>query len=116
MELNGALSNPRLRLEGSLERLLALRKPAARSVVERDVAAPPRPGRVARTVTEVLLRADAPMRAREVHRACEALLGGPVSWSTVKDCLSEHSSGVRPRFSRVDYGRYELLRRPQTTG
>ena len=46
------------------------------------------------------------MRAKDIHRACEDELGHPVSWSTVKTCLSDHSRGTRPRFERVAYGLY----------
>jgi len=38
------------------------------------------------------------MRARDVHRAVEALLGKPVRWGSVKKCLSSNVSGVSPRF------------------
>ena len=49
------------------------------------------------------------MRAKDIHRACEDELGQPVSWSTVKTCLSDHSRGTRPRFARVGYGLYAPL-------
>jgi hypothetical protein len=49
------------------------------------------------------------MPAKDVHRACEDELGHPVSWSTVKTCLSDHSRGKRPRFARVGHGLYAPL-------
>jgi len=50
--------------------------------------------------------ATTPMRAKDIHRACEHELAHAVSWSTVKTCLSDHSRGTRPRFARVGYGLY----------
>ncbi len=46
------------------------------------------------------------MRAKDIHRACEDELGRPVSWSTVKTCLSDHSRGAGQRFQRVGHGLY----------
>jgi hypothetical protein len=57
-------------------------------------------------VYKVISEAASPMRAKDIHRACEEELGRPVAWSTVKTCLSDHSSGTRPRFERVGYGLY----------
>jgi hypothetical protein len=77
MEQNGALSNPQVLLE--LESL---------------------------TKRKVISEATSPMRAKDIHRACEDELGRPVAWSTVKTCLSDHSRGTRPRFERVAHGLY----------
>ena len=68
----------------------------------------PRPGRVARAVRTALQDSEAPMQVRAIHRACEQLLGETVSLSTVKDCLSEHSRGSRPRFVRIAPGMYGI--------
>lgn len=112
MQLNGALSNPQLLLESSLERLTRVRKrllsrPLVASVGVRRL--PPRVGRVSLTVSEVLRRADAPMRAKDVHRACEIALGEAIPLSTVYACLSAHSRSRRPRFVRVAIGLYALV-------
>lgn len=106
MELNGALSNPQVPLElGTLleqkTELLLRRKHA----LHRPRIAP-RTASVASTVYKIVSEAPTPMRAKDIHRACENELGRPVSWSTVKTCLSDHSRGVRPRFERVGHGLY----------
>ena len=108
MELNGALSNPRVLLElGTLlERkagLLLRRRHAlhhARSA--------PRAASVASTVYKILSEATTPIRAKDIHRACEEELGRPVSWSSVKTCLSDRSRGKGRRFARVGRGLYAL--------
>jgi len=48
------------------------------------------------------------MRAKDIHRACEDELEHPVSWSTVKTCLSDKSRGTSRRFARVGRGLYAL--------
>jgi hypothetical protein len=49
------------------------------------------------------------MRVNAIRRAYEDELGRPVFRSTVKACLSDHSSGARPRFQRVGPGLYTPL-------
>jgi len=61
---------------------------------------------VASIVYKVITEATNPIRAKDIHRACEDELGCLVSRSTVKTCLSEHSKGARPRFQRVGHGLY----------
>ena len=106
MELNGALSNPRVVLEiqrntdlreNLLGRMLARRTPG---VVKA------RAGRVYRAVETVLSESDEPLRAKEIHRRCEIVLDEPASWSTVKQCLFERSRGASPKVLRVGYGLY----------
>jgi hypothetical protein len=46
------------------------------------------------------------MRARDIHRAVEALLGEPVHLGSVRQCLSSNVAGTTPRFVRVARGRY----------
>jgi hypothetical protein len=46
------------------------------------------------------------MRVSDILAACEAELGRAISRSTVKDSLSEHSNGSRPRFKRIRHGLY----------
>jgi hypothetical protein len=48
------------------------------------------------------------MRATDIHRAVEALVGESVSWSSVKNALASNVSGSSPRFVRIARGRYML--------
>jgi hypothetical protein len=57
-------------------------------------------------VIRVLADRSEAMRARDIHRAVEALLGEPVRWGSVKQCLSSNVAGTTPRFVRVARGRY----------
>ena len=50
------------------------------------------------------------LRARDIHLAVEALLGEPVSSSSVKNCLASNAIGERHRFERVGRGWYRLAR------
>lgn len=111
MELNGALSNPFV-TDKSL--LIRLRRLNAALLVKG--AAEPRPPRqtpwkrdpVLETVTEVLRRANRPLRVIEVRIAAEALLRRPLNASSVNAALSANAAGQQPRFRRVAYGRYRL--------
>ena len=108
MELNGALSNPRLRLEiqrwaKCQARLLDLDPGAATRA-----AVPDRPGRVAHEVQRVLAEAGEPLRAKEVHRRCQLSLGEAVSWSTVRQALMEAHRSRRSPVARVAYGTYAV--------
>jgi HB1, ASXL, restriction endonuclease HTH domain len=67
-----------------------------------------RRGWVLAAVTEVLEAAGEPMRTRMIHAAVEELVGEPVSWSSVKNCLASDVGGKSPRFERVGRGRYRL--------
>jgi hypothetical protein len=51
----------------------------------------PRAGAVKEAVIQVLVAADGPLRAREIHAAAQQLAGTPHSWNTVKDCLHKHA-------------------------
>lgn len=66
--------------------------------------------RVVAAVVGVLEMHAAPMRARDVHRAVEAMLGRPVRRASVKACLAANVSGAAPRFVRVAHGQYRLSR------
>ena len=109
MELSGTLSNPALPHELDC---LARYKQALDSREPRPaVRSTPRPGiSVASTVYKILAAATQPMRAKQIHTACEAELCHPVSWSTVQTCLSDHSKGGKPRFTRLRRGLYTLAR------
>ena len=112
MELNGALSNPRVAVE--LPRLSALRDELLRKALvnprePRPVPAKARPS-VLETVTLVLERAGEPMRAREIHEAACDLAGEPLLWESVKAALSADVAGEHPRFRRVRRGVYQLAR------
>ena len=110
MELNGARSNPRLQLE--LARLAALHATllakAALFPLKPRVAPVRSP--VISTVTRVLEAAERPMRAREVHRSAEMLAGQPLRWTSVKAALAAATVGPAPRFERVAYGVYQIVR------
>ncbi len=67
-----------------------------------------RSGWVLAAVTEVLKAATEPMQARTIYVAVVELLGEPVSWSSVRNCLASDVSGRSPRFERVGHGRYRM--------
>lgn len=91
------------------------------AVVARKIAsqsaipAPPRPaadlqrawGTVSAAVATVLGPAGE-LRMCDVHAAVEALLGGSVPRSTIKNCLAGESVGESRRFERVGRGKYRL--------
>ena len=113
MELNGALSNPRL--QGQLPPLTAL---LPKMGVQAWAVRPPRcplgfrQGTALEAVTEVLRFAMKPMRARDVRAAVEAALGAPIPASTVNEALSTHARDADLRFRRVAYGVYEYCGDP----
>lgn len=69
-----------------------------------------RPGWVMEAVVRVLANGGGPMRLTHVHAAVERLLSQSVSKDSVGWCLSSGSRGRRPRFERVSYGCYRLIR------
>ncbi len=115
MDLTGHHSNPSRPLEVLLndrfERAGAEDRPY---VSPAGRARPPTGSRhrrhdwVLEAVIRVLAERKVPMRARDVHRAVEALLGEPVRWGSVKKCLSSNVTGVSARFVRVARGRYAV--------
>jgi hypothetical protein len=111
MDLIGVLSNHDL--QGSLGRvakkLAAVRAgggPCRAVVACRQRSR--RPGWVLTAVVQVLADQEEPMRAKDIHIAVEALVGEPVSWSSIKGALADHTSGSSRRFVRVSRGRYVL--------
>jgi hypothetical protein len=112
MALTGHGSNRRLKdhLDQLGERLDALRGARAnRTPPRREALQPSR--RRWNSITEAVATVLGPageLRARDVHAAVEALLGEPVSRSSVKNCLSRHSAGQDPRFERLAQGHYRL--------
>jgi hypothetical protein len=110
MEAVGVLSNQDLheRLRRVVTKLAALR---ASSDVRKHRSSRQRPRRhgwVTKAVVTVLAEQDEPMRAKDIHAAVEALVGGPVAGSSVKQVLSSNVSGPSPRFVRIARGRYVL--------
>jgi hypothetical protein len=107
MELSGALLNPRLQVElpglVRLRVLLAGRDTASRTPKR---ALRRRQGSVLDAVTTVLQQAGRPLRVRDIHVAAEALLCGPIPFSSVNEALSTHAGGDQ-RFRRLRYGVYE---------
>ena len=113
MELNGALSNPFARHKGLLIRLTELQRKLlqkAQASPRKPRSAPPRPSPVLETLTVVLARAGQPMRAREIHAVAEQLAGRPLLWTSVKAALAANASGDEPRFQRLRYGVYAIVR------
>lgn len=110
MDLTGACWNQDLqgRLRRVVEKLASVRRDGA--VRERPSCRrrQRRPGWVIKTVEQVLADQEAPMRAKEIHAAVEALIGEPVGWGSVKQALASNVSGPSPRFVRVARGRYVL--------
>lgn len=108
MELNGALLNHRAeyqKLSLLRSKLLAKRKRR----VSKPVLAP-RAGDIKAAVVQTLELSAVPMSLRDVHLACEELLGREVPYTTVKDCVHKHARGADQRFERVRHGTYELQR------
>jgi hypothetical protein len=62
---------------------------------------------VLQTVTRVLVLAERPMRAREIHHSAEQLLGRELRWPSVRGVLSAYTIGGDRRFRRVGHGTYE---------
>lgn len=111
MELNGALSNPRLLLELSrlcLLHALLLGESTARPLKPRPILRGRRP--VLDAVTRVLEMADRPMRAREIQIAAQELASEILLRTSVKAALAAGASGCTPRFQRVRYGVYQVAR------
>jgi hypothetical protein len=112
MELNGALSNP-LASDKHLQmvRLAVLKSDISIGEWVSDRPSqrlPRRQGSVLAAVTSILENSAEPMRVRDIHRAVEALLGGPVPYSSAKDALASHAHGEDRRFRRTRRGSYEL--------
>jgi len=109
VELNGAYSNPRARDElwrlYDLKRELLSRKRAPKKPDKRVLPRTRVP--LLSTITQVLELANGPMSVKDIHRACEELLGRPVSYRSLKASLSAHR-GINGRFYRVGYGKYRL--------
>src|SRR5436190_21294780 len=111
MELNGALSNPRLQVELPHLKTLLQQIGAQQQRENRQ----PRPlglrqGAVLGAVISVLQRAGNPMCVREIRDAVEALLCAPIPASSVKEALSAHARERGSRFRRVSHGVYEYRR------
>jgi hypothetical protein len=67
-------------------------------------------GVVQRAVVKVLAASDAPTRLAHIYAAVEARLGHSVSKESVSWCLRTGCGGDEPRFERVSYGCYRLVR------
>jgi hypothetical protein len=68
-------------------------------------------GEVKRAIVKVLAASDGPMRPADIYPAVARLLGRRVPKDSVYSCLSTDTRGKKPRFQRVDYGMYRLIRR-----
>jgi len=117
VELNGALSNPFENDKDPLFKLFLLKKKLLdeRSLRPRRRNTEPKYQQprtiipLTKTVTYILQLADyEPMRLKDIHQACEELLGVEVNYRSLKSCMSENTSGSRRRFVRTAVGRYRL--------
>jgi hypothetical protein len=57
-----------------------------------------------------VLASSGELRSRDIHAAVEVLLHGPVSASSVKNCLAKCAAEDPPLFERIGRGRYRLPR------
>jgi hypothetical protein len=107
MELSGALSNPRLKIE--LKGLsgwtsLCAGKPAMSATRVKARATP-----IISTVLQVLNLGDGqPMKLKDIHCACASLLGVDVSYRALKNGLSDHQRSKHPLIVRAERGLYRL--------
>jgi hypothetical protein len=112
MGLVGTLSNRRTqeRLRRVTERVTQDRRTAPASG---SASHPPRRkrrrcGSIQEAIATVLANYPEGLRARDIHVSVEALLGGPVAASSIKDCLSRNAADATARIERVTRGRYGL--------
>jgi hypothetical protein len=112
MDLSGAFSNPRVLVElcdlSDLKlKLLSQRRPPKRftSRIKPRTRVP-----IVATVTQVLvvLANHESVTVKDIHAACEELLGRPVSYKSLKTGLAEHCRSQKPRFVKVSRGKYRL--------
>lgn len=111
MELNVALSNPLVVLElwalFELKLKVLSRKRAPKKSSPRVLPRTRVP--LLATITQVLELANyQPMSVKDIHAASQELLGKPISYRSLKACLSQSSHGRRARFVRWDWGQYRL--------
>jgi len=106
MELTGALSNPDT--GEPLDRLGVLHARALANAQAPPVLQPPRrkPHPALKTIIRILEKAEGPMHAQEIHAVAEELLRASVCRSSLRDCLSTQTSGVRDCFARLVRGSY----------
>jgi hypothetical protein len=110
MELNGALSNPRAALEGSLRELARLayqlraqpRMSQAR-VIRR------KPAHVQSAVEEVVRSAERPVRVKDVREALQHRELGHFDSASIRKTLNRRSRGANAVFRRVGLGVYEYV-------
>src|SRR5262249_21494813 len=108
MELERALSNPRLQVE--LEEVSDLRTALGDRVRGRPaLEVKPRCTAIIATVLQVLQLGDGqPMKLADIHSACTSLLGTDLSYRALKNGLSDHQRGRNPAVVRVRRGLYRL--------
>lgn len=106
-----ALFGAFFKIEDSLGRLDALRKKLLQQAADSPRPTEkirPRSGAVQAAVVDALSASPQAMSVKDVHRAVEYLLSMRVSKDSVNSCLSLGARGLRPRFERVERGRYRL--------
>jgi hypothetical protein len=69
----------------------------------------PRATPIISTVLQVLKLGDGqPMKLKDIHSACSRLLGTDVSYSALKNGLSDHQRSKFPLIVRAERGHYRL--------
>jgi hypothetical protein len=107
MELSGALSNPRLKVElkGLSDCTSRYAGRPLRSVPGVKRRATP----IISTVLQVLKLGDGePMKLKDIHSACSSLLDTDVSYRALKNGLSDHQRSKHPLVVRAERGLYRL--------
>ena len=108
--LAGQLSNPIVKtkwanLQGGLAELRTSSTPVRPSERPRAVRAR---GQVRDLIIHLLQKADQPIRARDIHRAVEQVLGEEVAWSSIAYCLARNDPGSEARIENIRLGLYRL--------
>ena len=107
MELNWALLNRKVQEDLRRSADLAGRfgqLPGAETAQRPTLAR--RSGLIRNAVLQVLAASEHPLRAREIHAAAQELVGEPLSWNTVKDCLHKSARRSDVPIECVSRGRY----------
>ena len=109
MELSGALSNPFIR-----DKILQIRQSVVTILTRKrrrrkqQKVLPRTRIPLLATITQVLELANhEPLRVKEIYERAQELLGKPISYRSLKTCLSNHH-GLNGGFYRVSWGRYCL--------
>lgn len=111
MALEETLLNPEVQASWAklAKALASVRAQGAPRRPTRGVSKLRRPGQMRGLIADVLRTAAEPMCPAEIVYTLERQTGtGMVSYSTVKNCLRDNSSGPDALFERVGHGTYRL--------